>query len=103
MLIGTQSFNDTGSGYTNYGQGSTSDLSGYISGVQGGTESGFIVKATAGSTTTFYADGGNLSASRLPIFGGSWAYADNAGAFYLDASRVASDAVAAIGARLLAL
>ena len=29
ILIGNQSFNDTGNGYTNYGIGATADLTGY--------------------------------------------------------------------------
>ena len=103
MLIGTQGFNDAGSGYTNYGQGATSDIGGYISTVQGGTESGFVIKATAGSTTTFYADYGILYASRLPTFGGYWAHAGDAGAFCLTAADSAVTALSAIGARLLAL
>ena len=103
MLIGTQNFNDTGSGYTNYGQGATADIGGYISTVQGGTESGFIVKATAGSATTYYADYGYLCASLLPIFGGYWTNADIAGAFYLYACNAASFSSAYVGARLLAL
>jgi len=103
ILIGTQNFNDTGSGYTNYGQGATADIGGYISGVQGGTETGFVVKVTAGSTTTFYADSGYLYASRLPYFGGYWAIANGAGAFYLYVSNDASNSIANLGSRLFAL
>ena len=103
MLIGNQNFNDTGSGYTSYGQGATADIGGYISAVQGGTETGFVAKATAGSATTFFADYGFLYASRLPSFGGGWANADAAGAFSLYASSGASASYAYLGARLLAL
>ena len=66
ILIGNQNFNDTGSGYTNHGQGATSNISGYISGVQGTTETGFLIKTTAGSATTHYSDYGALSASYFP-------------------------------------
>lgn len=103
MLIGTENFNDTGSGYTNYGQGATTDIGGYISAIQGGTETGFVVKASVGSSTTHYADSGSLYASRLPYFGGSWTDADYAGAFYLYVYYSDSDASATIGARSLAL
>ena len=103
MLIANQNFNDTGSGYTDYGQGATADLGGYISAVQGGTETGFVVKATAGSATTFYPDYGYLNASSLPYFGGYWAYADSAGAFYLNAVGSAASSAAGVGSRLLAL
>lgn len=103
MLIANQSFNDTGSGYTNYGLGSATDIGGYISTVQGGTETGFVVKAAVGSVTTHYADRGHLFASCLPNFGGSWAFADFAGAFALSAYDGAAISDSSIGARLLAL
>ncbi|WP_342541054.1 hypothetical protein MHI39_08250 [Heyndrickxia sp. FSL K6-6286] len=103
ILIGTENFNDTGNGYTNYGRGATANLSGYISDIQGGTETGFIIKASAGSTTTYYADYGFLYSSRLPYFGGYWANADYAGAFRLNVYYSASSASSDVGARLLAL
>lgn len=103
ILIGNQNFNDTGAGYDNFGQGATANLSGYISDVQGGTETGFIIKAKDGSETTHYADYGDLNASCLPDFGGAWADASHAGAFYLNVFYSASHASATIGARLLAL
>lgn len=102
ILIGNQNFNDTGSGYINYGQGATTNIGGYISSIQGGTESGFIVKAAIGSATTHFSDGGGLYASCLPCFGGSWAGADGAGAFGLRVSYSASNASSSVGARLLA-
>ena len=103
MLIGNQNFNDTGSGYTNYGQGATADLSGYISTVQGATETGFIVKAISGSTTTYYCDNGNLYASQVPYFGGDWSSKANAGAFRLFVTSVVSYSGPYVGGRLLAL
>lgn len=103
ILLTNQNFNDTGSAYTNYGQGATSDLSGYISGVQGTTEAGFMVKATTGSATTYYCDYDSLYADCLPRFGGYWSDSDVAGAFRLDVSHSASYAVANVGGRLLAL
>jgi hypothetical protein len=103
ILIANQSFNDTGSGYTDYGQGATANLDGYISGIQGTTETGFVVKATAGSATTYYADYGNLCADGLPCFGGGWSNADDAGAFYLYVYYSASTTSADVAGRLLAL
>ena len=103
MLIANQNFNDTGSGYTDYDQGATANLSGYISVVQGGTETGFVAKVVAGSATTYYADAGHLYASTLTSFGGAWTTAGIAGAFYLGADMAASHSYASIGARLLAL
>lgn len=103
MLISNENFNDTGSGYTDYGQGAVSDINGYILDIQGTTETGFVVKATAGSTTTHYCDYGILYASQLPCFGGSWSYADSAGAFRLGVGFSVSGARSDVGGRLIAL
>lgn len=103
MLIGTENFNDTGNGYVNHGQGATANLSGYISDIQGGTETGFVVKAGEGSATTHYPDNGSLYASRLPVFSGSWAYADSAGAFCLSVNYSGSNGNSIVGARSRAL
>ena len=71
ILIGNQTiYNNTGVGYTNFGQGAIANLSGYIGTVQGGTETGFIVKTTDGSSTTKYADYGYLYASCVANSGG---------------------------------
>jgi hypothetical protein len=103
MLITNQNFNDTGSGYTDYGKGATDDLGGYISTVQGGTETGFVFKAIAGSATTYYTDNGRLCYSSVPYFGGYWADMDIAGAFYLYAYAAASGSDTIISSRLMAL
>ena len=104
MLISNQSvFNDNGSGYTNHGQGATANLNGYVGTVQGGTETGFVIKTSTGSATTLYADSGILFASCLPVFGGSWGLGDSAGAFCLPVNRSASDSDSHLSARLAAL
>ena len=104
MLISNQSvFNDTGSGYDNYGQGATADVGNYIGSVQGGTKTGFVIKTIGGSATTHYADQGTLTASCLPPFGGNWNAGDFAGAFYILVSGSASDSASHLGARLAAL
>lgn len=101
MMISNQSvFNDTGSGYINYGVGATANVSGYIGSVQGGTETGFIVKTSNGSATTHYSDNGSLDADRLPAFGGIWASADVAGAFALLVNLTASSSYASYGGSL---
>lgn len=104
ILIGTEGFNNTGSGYSNYGQGATADITGYISDVQGGTETGFIVKAPAvGAATTYYADRGAISTSKLAYFGGRYDYADIAGAFYLQLNVESFFSEAGISSRLMVL
>lgn len=104
ILISNQStFNDTGAGYTNFGQGATANVSGYVSAIQGSTEKGFITKTGGGSETTHYADSGGLYASCLPYFGGHGSNASYAGAFSLYVSYSASSTNAYIGGRLVFL
>ena len=101
MMISKQStFNDTGSGYVNHGIGANSNLSGYIVRVQGGTETGFIIKTSSGSVTTHYSDYGDLYGGYLPAFGSAWAAAADAGAFYLRVHHAASYSGADYGAAL---
>ena len=103
MLIANQTFNDTGSGYVDHGVGVVANIGGYIDTIQGGTETGFVVKTVAGSVTTYYADYGSLSVSGLPYFGGYWTNAATAGAFYLDVSTSATYSNAITCARLMRL
>ncbi len=96
-------FNDAGTDYINHGQGATANLSGYIGTVQGGNETGFIIKTSNGSATTHYADNGHLNGDGLAAFGGRWNYADSAGAFYLRVIHAASYSNAYYGARCVYL
>jgi len=100
ILIGNQNFNDVGSGYTNYGQGATTNISGYMTAIQGGTETGFVTKTGGGSATTHYADYPYLLASYLPYFGGGCNYASFAGAFNFQVINSASDS-GTVTARLM--
>ena len=99
MLIGKGNFNDTGSGYDNFGQATPSDVSGYIDKVQGTNNTGFIPASTGGSATTYFCDSGYLYGGRLPTFGGSSNNGDHSGGFSLY-SHTASNANANIGGRL---
>lgn len=99
IMIGDSGYNDTGSGYTKYGKGASANLSGYISQVQGGTETGFIIKEGSGSETTHYADYGDLSSGSLPYFGASRADGSDGGAFLLFVNLAASGSYAIIGGR----
>lgn len=102
ILIGTENFNNTGSNYTNYGQVATANLSGFISKIQGGTETGFIAKNTDGSSTTYYADQSDLTSLGTPYFGGHWTYGYYAGAFRLWASNTTTS-TAGLSSRLTAM
>lgn len=103
MLTAFTGFNDTGSGYTNRGQGATADIGNYMSKPQGTTEAGFVAKEVSGSATTHFTDGASLNASRLPSFGGFWAGGDGAGVFFLIVDRAAEDSSSDFGARLMYL
>lgn len=100
ILIGKGNFNNTGSGYENFGQAASSNFSGYIDKVQGGNNTSFIPATTGGSATTYYCDYGHVYAGRLPSFGGGIrSITSNAGAFSLY-SYEASYSYAGIGGRL---
>lgn len=79
-------FNNTGSGYTNAGKFTTSNISGYINNVSGNTEAGFVPIDDGGSSTTYFSDYGYLRAGSLPRAGGYWNNGSAAGAFYLSVS-----------------
>ena len=98
-----QNFNDTGSGYTDRGQGATSDIGNYMSKPQGTSQTGFIAKEVSGSASTYFCDYAYLFASRLPSFGGYWNDASTAGAFYLYVRNSASSSYSTLGGRLMYL
>jgi hypothetical protein len=98
MLIGKGNFNDTGSGYENFGQASASNLGGYIDKIQGTNNTGFIPASTGGSATTYYCDYGTCT-NGLPYFGGNSTNGDYEGGFFLYSSK-ASHSHAGIGGRL---
>lgn len=95
------SMNDTGSGYTDQGQGATADIGNYMNEVQGTTEKGFVAKSVSGSATTYFCDSGHLSASKLASGGGYYGSSDSAGVFHCYVYDSASDAFASIGGRLI--
>lgn len=103
ILTATDKFNDTGSGYTNRGQGATSNIGNYMSKPQGTTETGFLAKEVSGSATTYFCDCAYLSASCVAYFGGDWGTASNAGAFRLNVLDAASGSHAGVAARLMYL
>lgn len=103
ILTATDNFNDSGTGYTNRGQGATSNVSGWLSKPQGSTETGFLAKEVGGSETTYFCDYADLSASCVAYFGGYWSIASDAGAFRLSVHDSASYSGSNIAARLMYL
>ncbi len=100
ILTNYKNFNDAGTGYADNGKGAISNISGYITRVQGTNGSGFLCKTVSGSSSTYYTDDGYLYASCLPYFGGFWAIGASAGAFFLFASSSAASASSYFGGRL---
>jgi len=103
ILTAFTSFNDTGSGYTNRGQGSAADMGGYMNAPQGTNTGGFIAKAVTGSATTYFSDYATLSAGYLPCFGGNWGYASVAGVFDLRVGYGSASSGSDLGGRLMYL
>lgn len=103
ILTATDSFNDSGSGYKNQGQGATSNIGGYMSKPQGKSETGFLAKEVNGSTTTYFCDYAYLCDSCAAFFGGRWGNDDATGAFRLDMSDAASFYGGGVAARLMFL
>jgi hypothetical protein len=103
ILTATTNFNNDGTGYTNNGQGATTDIGNYMSKPQGTTKTGFIAKEVTGSATTHFCDFADLYTSCIALFGGDWGGGSSAGAFRLDVSYSADTSGAAIAARLMYL
>ena len=103
ILTATDSFNDSGSGYKNQGQGATSNIGNYMSKPQGRSETGFLAKEVNGSQSTYFCDYASLSASCVAYFGGYWSVGASAGAFRLAVSNAASYSSAYVAARLMFL
>lgn len=104
VLTANSGFNDSGSGYTNNGNGGVSaNIGNYMSKPQGSTKAGFVAKEVSGSETTYFCDYAGLYASCVAAFGGHWTDAASAGAFRLDVDDASSYSIAGIAARLMYL
>lgn len=102
ILISNQStFNDTATLYANFGKGANSNLTGYTSNIQGGTETGFVVKETSGSASTYCCDIGSLYASCMPYCGGSWSIGSDGGSLRLSVVNPTSDLHPEVTSRLM--
>lgn len=89
MQIATKDFNDNGTGATVYPSG-IGATGGYMSDIQGTTETAFNIKTANGSATTRYSDYAYLYGGYFAAFGGSWSNASSAGAFRLYVANGAS-------------
>lgn len=106
ILTANSDFNDSGSGYTNNGNGGvTSDIGrSYLSKPQGSTKAGFVAKAVGGSASTYFCDFAYLYASSAAIFGGGhWDDVTAPGIFRIQLSNNAAQPDAGITSRLMYL
>ena len=105
VLTAYKDFNDTGAGYKNCGaSGHTANFNAYFAKAVGTSETGFIAAPGAGgSESTYFCDLGLVSASALPLFGGSWAFAGSTGVFALHVYHAASSLNGTFGSRLMFL
>ena len=103
--IKTDYNNFTGSDGSNfrYSQpsGLSSNISGWIGGVQGTNNTGFVIKSASGSSTTYYTDRARLYSGCFGYFGGSWSDGANAGAFHLVVNYAASSLRSGLGCRVV--
>lgn len=103
VLTANSGFNDSGSGYTNNGNGGVStNIGNYMSKPQGSTKAGFVVKEVNASQTTYFCDSANLLAVSGMRFGGFYNEGDRCGVFNLVANDISTTG-AHVGARLMYL
>jgi len=101
ILTTYKSFNNTGNGYLfNNPSGLDGTVYGYISAIQGTTQTGFILKSNKGSSSTYYTDRSSFVAGRLAQFGGDWSGKSENGAFKLLLNNPESSTTSTDGARL---
>ena len=108
IFTATQGFNDAGSGYTNQGVGASTDLSGYMTKIQGTTEKGFLAKAVQGTdsslySNTYYCDDSRLIANCIANYGGYFADLSVAGMFQIHADTAVDYKHMVVGGRLMYL
>lgn len=93
--------NTTGESYVTHETTPQSSRSGYISEMDmQSTEVGFFPKACSGSSSTYWADYGRVSASGFPNVGGGWSNGDVAGPFNAYFNYSASNTNSGVSSRL---
>ncbi|WP_042352249.1 fibronectin type III domain-containing protein [Bacillus massiliigorillae] len=101
VFVGTDNFNDQGTGYEKVGK--STGLSGYISGTLSTTKSGFFPTSTNGSSTTYYSDYTSVNGNTLVRFGGNNSSGDEAGIFCLKSNLSTTTTGTSIASRIIYL
>ena len=81
--------------------GTSSNIGSRMSKIQGTNNTGFIIKSSGGSTSTYYADYASLGSGRFGSFGGIWADKADAGAFQLIVVFATSNSNSNLGCRVV--
>ena len=103
LLLATDNFNDTGSGYSKVTTGVSNNVGSYCSDVLGDNDGAFCVKASNGSTTTYFCDYSTLYGGCLAAFGGHCDSENSAGVCYLNVYDSLSYYSSRYGGRLMFL
>ena len=103
LLLATNNFNDTGSGYSKVTTGVGSNVGGYCSDVLGDNDGAFCAKASNGSATTYFCNNSCLNGGFLPAFGGFFGFGDGGGVCCLRVCFLPSDPDSYVGGRLMFL
>lgn len=94
-------YNDTATDYKfSIPLGISITSEGYISEVQGTNETGFLIKQSSATDSTYYTDRGSMRANRVASFGGEYNSALAAGVFSISVLAGATTSYYYIGARL---
>ena len=101
LLTAYKDFNNTGANYPYQHTLPVTPLNGFISDVQGTNNSGFIAKAVAGSTTTYYCDYGTVYTGSALVVSAVFHATKLYGGPFGFASQLPSNGNENIGARLM--
>lgn len=101
ILTAFKNFNNIGSGYTY--RISFYNTGGLLTKIQGTSEIGFLPKTTGGSISTYYCDYVDISASKVFMFGGSWAFDNWSGIFQFYGYGTGSTGDTTLASRLMYL
>lgn len=81
--------------------GISSNAYGWLKKIQGTNNTGFVIKSTGSSETTYYADYAYLGSGFFGYFGGDWSNGADAGAFLLYVNFAASLSRSSLGCRVV--
>lgn len=100
ILTSADNFNSTGTGYENQGQGTMSNMLGYVSKIHGNSKTGFVLKEVSGSASTYFSDSCSLYPDSVASYGGFWLASSGSGVFRQGGGDNVSSVSSALASRL---